>query len=396
MKGFKDFFLRPATVYVIFFIGINLLNVQAIFADRLNTFDIYYYCFPNMMHHKDMYAAHLDQFRDLYKYTPTFAVYFAPFAILPYYIAYFLWNNMCMMIMPLAIYSLPLETRKKSIICWFVFIDCMTCLQGTQGNTILAALFVATFVSFERKNVMLAALWIAIGTYIKIFPLASAVLFLCYPDKWKFIRYMAIWMVVMFLLPLCFIPFSELIGQYKSMVFVTRADQVARFGVSAIGLIANNFGISHIWTLLLQVLGLFLFLSQLVRYKYFSYFEMRLYFFASILMCVVLINHNAEDFSYPIAMIGAGIWFVLQPPKKWLSWVMLAFVIIESFAPIDPTPKPMIHFVVAHSLKALLPTLLWFYIIYEIFTKRDWRMQIPLEAERVPVSERNPAGLSRG
>lgn len=395
MKGFTDFILRPRNVYIIFFIGINLLNLQGILAGgRLNTYDIYYYCFPNMIHHTDMYAPHLDQFDDLYKYTPTFAVYFAPFAILPYYLAYFLWNNMCMLIMPLAIYSLPLDTRKKSIICWFVFIECLTCLQGTQGNTILAALFVATFVAFERKNVLLAALCIAIGTYIKIFPIASAVLFLLYPDKWKFIRYMAMWMVVMFLLPLCFIPFSELIGQYKSLVNVTMADHTARFGISTIGLIANNIGINHLWTFLLQVFGVLLFLSQLLRYKYFSYQEMRFYFFASVLMCMVLVNHDAEDFSYPIFMIGAGIWYVLQPQKKWLSWMMFAFVIIVSVSPVDPTPKPIIHFVVAHTLKALFPTMLWFYIIYEIFTKRDWKTMIPVDEVSVHKEQESTAGIS--
>jgi hypothetical protein len=373
----KFFFLNPRNVFIFFFLGINILNLQSIWANRLNTFDIYYYCFPNMLHHLNLYTFHLDQYRDLYKYSPTFAALFAPFSVLPYYVSYFLWNNMCMLIMPLAIFSLPLDSPKKSIICWFVFIECLTCLQGTQADTIAAALFVLTFSAFERKQVFLAALWISIGTYTKIFPIAGACLFLMYPDKWKFIWSMVVCMVVLFLVPLCFISFDQLVWQYKNWYQVVASDQSSRFGISIIGLVRDNLGVSHAWYFLIQLIVLGVFLSQFLRYKFFSSLEMRLYMLASLLFFIVLVNHDAEDFSYTMTMIGVGIWFVLQPRSKWLNNLMLLFVIVVSVFPIDPTPKPIIQFMVDHALKALPATILWFYVLYQIFTKSNWRNQIP-------------------
>jgi uncharacterized membrane protein len=85
------------------------------------------------------------------------------------------------------------------------------------------------------------------------------------------------------------------------------------------------------------------------------------------------VNHDAEDFSYCIAMIGVGIWYVLQPRQKWLAWSMLLFVIVVSVFPVDPTPKPVIHFMVAHILKALPCTLLWLFMVYQIQTKKDFK-----------------------
>jgi len=373
LKRYQSFFLRPRNVYILFLIGINIISAQSVWADRINIFDIYRYAFPHLLNHQNLYLYYLSQYRDLFKYSPTFAVFFAPFSVLPYYFSYFLWNNLCMMIIPVAIYRLPLETEKKSIICWFVFIECLTCLQGTQANTIISALLVLSYAAFERKQLFWAALFIAIATYIKVFPIAGCALFLLYPGKGRFIGYFILCMIGLFLLPLCFITWDDLIWQYHNWQRILQEDHENRFGISIVGLVTKNFGITHFWKLAIQIGCIGIFMSQYIRYKLFPLLEYRLYFMASLLLCVVLVNHDAEDFSYCIAMIGVGIWYVLQPRQKWLAWSMLLFVIVVSVFPVDPTPKPVIHFMVAHILKALPCTLLWLFMVYQIQTKKDFK-----------------------
>lgn len=370
LQDYKTFFLKPRNVFIIFLIGINILNIQSILANRLNTYDIFRYSFPHLLNNQDLYLFYLHQYRDLYKYSPSFPVFFAIFSTLPYYISYFLWNNMCMIIMPLAIYTLPLETEKKSIICWFVFIECLTCLQGTQANTVLATLFILSFTAFERKQLFLAALCIAVGTYIKIFPIAGAALFLLYPGKVKFLGYLILCMALVFVLPLCFISFDQLIWQYNNWKRIVLQDHDTRYGISLVGLASTNFGINNTIKLLIQFSGLALFLSALLRYKMFSSLEFRLYLLASLLISIVLINHDAEDFSYTMAMSGVGIWYVLQPRQRWLINLMLVFILVVSVFPIDPTPKPLIRFMVKHALKALPVTILWLVLVYQILTKK--------------------------
>lgn len=348
------------------------MNAQSIWADRLNIFDIYRFAFPHLLNHQSLYLYYLSQYRDLFKYSPTFAVFFAPFSVLPYYIAYFLWNNICMMIIPWAIYRLPLDTEKKSIICWFVFIECLSCLQGTQANTVISALLVLSYAAFERKRLFWAALFIAAATYIKVFPIAGCALFLLYPGKGRFLGYFALCMIGFFLLPLCFIKWDDLIWQYRNWQMILLQDHETRYGVSIIGLLTKNIGISYFWKMTVQVGCICLFLSQYIRYKLFAVLEYRLYFMASLLMCVVLVNHDAEDFSYAISMVGVGIWYVLQPTRRGLAWSMLLFVVVVSIFPVDPTPKPVIRFMVDHILKALPCTLLWLFMVYQMQTKKDF------------------------
>lgn len=159
------------------------------YISKINNFTIYQNSFFHLIHHQNLYGYFPAEQYDEFLYSPTFALLFAPFALLPKYIGVVVWcifNALCVFY---AIKVLPLAQHKKTFIYWFVLIELITSVQNVQVNPILCSLFLFAFVSFEKKNTLLAALFIVLSVYIKVFGILGASLFLIYPERLKFILY---------------------------------------------------------------------------------------------------------------------------------------------------------------------------------------------------------------
>jgi Protein of unknown function (DUF2029). len=277
-----------------------------------------------------------------------------------------------MMIIPYLIFRLKgIDETKKSLICYIALIECLTCLQGTQANTIIAAIFLTAFLSFENRNYWLAAVVIVIGFYIKIFPLAALSLCIFYPGKINFLLKFLVAFVLIGFIPAMLIGPTELFWQYKNWLRMVVEYQHNNYGVSVIGFIGANFGISDMGKVLVQAAGLFLLGIGYTRPHLFSNYMYRLFFLSALMIWVALFNHGAEDFSYSISIIGIGIWYVCQPKNNLLNWFLVLFILIACVSPIDPTPKPIIHFVIAHKLKAIPYAVMWLVITYQLVFKKN-------------------------
>lgn len=276
-----------------------------------------------------------------------------------------------MMIIPYLIFRFKgIEETKKSLICYIALIECLTCLQGTQANTIIAAILLTAFLSFENRNYWLAAVIIVIGFYIKIFPLAALSLCIFYPGKINFLIKFLVAFVLIGLIPATLIGPTELFWQYKNWLRMVVEYQHNNYGVSVMGFIGANFGISDLGKVLVQATGVILIGIGCTRPKLFGNYMYRLFFLSGLMIWVALFNHGAEDFSYSISIIGIGIWYVCQPKNRWLNWFMVIFILIACVSPIDPTPKPIIHFVIAHKLKAIPYGVMWLVITYQLLFKK--------------------------
>ena len=63
-----------------------------------NNYSIFKYAFWDLLHNNDIYVLHQPQTWDYYKYSPTFAMFFGIFAILPDWLGLFCWhlfNSFC-------------------------------------------------------------------------------------------------------------------------------------------------------------------------------------------------------------------------------------------------------------------------------------------------------------
>jgi hypothetical protein len=382
MQGLENtktsIWLQKQTVFIIYFICINAINIQSIITHKLNVWKIFRHSYYHLIQHKDLYVFWPQEYFDQYLYSPSFAILFAPFAALPYYIGYFFWNNLNMMLMPYLLFKIKgIDDSKKAIICYFSILEMLTCLQGTQSNVMIAILMLAAFLSFENKQYWLAAFAIAAGAYLKVYPIIAASLFLLYPNKINFILKLVVAMLVLGALPLLVISPKELMTLYHNWYAELMIDQGDNSGrISLTGLIQAYFNVSNAGKLLVQIGGVFIFCLMYVRYKLFINYNYRLYFLSALLIWGAIFNHAGEIYGYAIAIWGIGIWYALQKPSKALNIFMWLFLFFGTLLSIDPTPHIILDYIYSHGLKALPFTIMFGVIIWEMLKGKSYSFNL--------------------
>ena len=336
-----------------------------------NNFVIFKQSFYNLIQGKDLYSAYPDLFWDYFKYSPAFALLFAPLAILPDLAGLIIWNLLNGLALFFAVRSLPhLSDKQKALILWFILIELLTSVQNAQSNGLMAGLVLFTFTALEHKNENAAALFLSLSVFIKLFSGAAVLLALFYPRKWKFAGYFVLWSVVFTLLPLAVLSPDQLLELYKSWLQLLAADHTVSQGLSVLGWLHAWFG----WMVskyAVVIAGAAVLLLSFLRKNRYTDSQFRLLVLASILIWMVIFNHKAESPTYIIAMTGIAIWYFMQPKQSGnFILLLLAFVFI-SLSPTDLFPSAVRrNLVTPYVLKAFPAILIWFRIQGQIFLDR--------------------------
>jgi hypothetical protein len=303
-----------------------------------NNFIIFRNAFLNLAAHRDIYAWHLDQQWDLYKYSPGFAVLMAPFAYMPTLPGMVIWSLLNTVPLVIAIRLLPFDTRSSSLFVYLVLIELVTSIQSAQSNGLVAALFLLTFAMLERRRFALAALFTAVNIAIKVFGGVGLLLFLMYPRKARAAAWTLAWLALLAALPLLVVGPSELVAVYKSWFALLREDTVRANTVSFYGWLDAWFHLSPPRGLVLAASTVLLVLP-LGRVRLYRDDTFRLLVLASLLLWAVVFNHKAESPTFVIAMCGIATWF-FATPASWLNrtLLLLAFVLV-SLSPTDLFPR---------------------------------------------------------
>lgn len=355
-------------VYALFAVAASLGQImkakpQDAFS-RYNNYLIFKYSFTNLNNGVNMYIHHPEQHYDLYKYSPSFAVLFAPFGMLNDTAGLILWNLLNALPLFLAVFLIPWKDDKKKIfVLWFILIELMTNMQNSQSNGLVAALLIGAFASFERHNNMLAALFIVLSVYIKVFGLLLAVMFMVYEKRQQFMMWFAAWGIVIFLLPLLFTSPQGYMMQLKGWMELLQNDHSISDGISVFGMLHSWFGLMHLKGAVL-IIGLLLLLIPILFIRQFISFEFRLWYFASLLIWLVIFNHRAESPTYIIAAAGAALWyFQKEKPTRLESAMMMLLFVLTILSPTDLFPRYLRNeFIVPYSLKALPCIMVYFKI----------------------------------
>lgn len=380
IKKLKKFSLNPKTiliVYILLAIGAGIhsyLIGPQMFAGRLythyNNYMTFKHSFIHLIQNKDLYIEYPDEHWDLYKYSPTFALFMAPFYYLPNLLGLILWDLINSMILYIAIKSLQIDERTKSLILWFIAIELLTSIQNEQSNGLVAGLLILAFAMFEKDKPFLATLFISISAYVKIFGILGFILILFYPKKFKAISYSIFWMIIFALLPLVVISPSQLKFLYIRWFELLRWDYSESAGLSVMGWLISWFKLNPPKNLVV-IIGAVIFLIPLLNFKSYENFIFRLTFLASILIWVVIFNHKAESPTYVIAISGVAIWYFAQKRKiENLALLIFAFI-FTSLSPTDLFPKFLRDsLVIPYVLKAVPCIFIWFKLSYDLIFKK--------------------------
>ena len=336
-----------------------------------NNFLIFKHSFKHLLENTNLYAFYPDEYGDLFKYSPTFALSMGFFYYLPDWLGLIFWNILNVSILFFGIKSLPnIDDRSKVFIILFVLLELIGNIQNEQSNALMCGLIVLSFVFFERKNLLLATLFIALSIYIKLFGLVAVALFILYPNRFRFIAYLGFWLLVLWTVPLLIISPTDLFEQYNNWIELLKTDHASLYGFSVYGILQKWFGLEPSkW--IVSIVGILLFSSVYIRKDLFKDTTFRFLMLASILMWVNLFNHIAESSGYILSMTGIGIWYFSQEKSRINnSLIILAFVFV-SLIYSDITPAYYrLNFLLPYYVKTIPAIFIWLRVLYEMLFKK--------------------------
>jgi hypothetical protein len=358
-----------------------------------NNFLVFRWSFLNLAAGHDMYAAQPQHHADLYKYSPSFAVLFAPFALMPFSISLALWDALNALLLFYAVDRL-LPRREAAIVLALIYLEVLRSMQRSQSNSLVTGLVILAFLAFEQRQQLRAAVAIAVGAAVKIFPLAALALAIVHPRRMRFALWMALAMAIVLALPLLVVSPAALAAQYQSWRMVEAVDALSVGGGGGGGLYGGVmqqlrliFGVSWPnWPV--QLGGTVLLMLPLARWRNWENAAFRLRFLCALLVYMVIFNHQSESPSFVIAVTGIAIWFATTPRTWWHTTVMVLTIVVVSISSTDITPKSWQRdFFVHYRLKTIPCTLAWITMLWELFTVRTSERG---EAHELDVPAREP------
>ena len=315
--------------------AVVVVSLQAA-AQHNNNFEIFRTAWANLIGGRDLYAANPGH-HDFYKYSPTFALLFAPFAVVPFTVGVLLWNAANAVALYWSIGQV-LEPRPALAARAIVFLDTVGSLQNVQSNALSAGLMIMAFGFLYARQEARAAVAIAAGAAIKIFPVVAGAFAVFRPYRLPRFAAISAGVAAAFLAaPLLVTSAPELVAHYRSWGAISGGDASMR-GYSVMEQI-------HLWTGMnwpnwpVQIAGALALLAPLTRISRWGVERFRLLFLASVLMFCVLFNHKAESPSFVVAAAGVAFWFV-SADRDWLAWSAFAFFVVGTvLAASDAMPE---------------------------------------------------------
>jgi len=306
---------------------------QALHLGHIDNFLIFRWSFFHLSEGVNLYAPYPKLYFSLYQYGPSFGLLIAPFALPPVWLGLVLFNSLNITVFYIAVRRL-LPGRLGLVALVLLYFEVLRTAQNAQNNALLAGLMILGFLWLERDRLGRAAAAIALGASFKIFPLAAAALALPHRRRMRFGLFLAAALAALLLAPLLLTSASTLLQQYRwwgeaEQGFGTRRlDSVmALFALVVPGTWPN-------WPVQAAGTALVL-LPFLLRRADWGDPIFRRGMLYSVLVYVVLFNHQAESPSFVIAMTGVVAWY-LTVERRWYHHAVMAasWVLVSLFSEI--------------------------------------------------------------
>jgi hypothetical protein len=338
-----------------------------------NDFAIFRASFWNLIAGRDLYVLRLEQAHDYFKYSPSFALLFAPFAAPPFAVGLFCWNVVNALALFFALRSLL--PREKAVVAQaLVFLPMLRSMQSAQSNALVAALIIFAFICYERGWLWRAGIAVGFGAITKIFPLAALVFALPRPDRVRAILIFLLTTMVLIALPLLVVSPHTLVAQYQSWSALEKTES-SQLGSSLMGLFRDAGLGWPAWPI--QLIACAIILGVLIaRIREWDDRQVRLQFLGFVMVFCVLFNHRAERQSAVIAISGMVIWYLASPSAAWRTSLFLVVYALVSLTGTDFIPGS-IKRILVHQVRFPIPlTVLWLAMLGDLTLARRARREI--------------------
>ena len=228
-----------------------------------------------------------------------------------------MWSSLNALVLFFAVERV-LPARAALLAMALLHLEVLRGMQNAQSNALVAGLIVFTFAALEWRSAWRAATAVALGACVKIFPLAALTFAIPRRRAVRAGLCAAAIGATLVVLPLAVTSPTLLLAQYRSWFGIESIDATQRW-FSLMELIHRVTGLDlPNWPI--QLTATLILLAPLaLRRARWDEGGFRLLYLCSLLIYVVLFNHQAERASYVIALTGATLWFVGVPRTRWTS-----------------------------------------------------------------------------
>ena len=249
---------------------------------------------------------------------------------------------------------------------------------------------------------MWGALWIVIGTLVKLYGIVGLAFFFFSKNKMKFLMWLIVWTVVLVVLPMPFFGVQYELSQYSEWMnsliekggqnalsdfqnisllgFVRKVGYACSMGLDAYYDVfwrrtlpdASNWWMSTWNDLWLILPGLCYGALPYIRISQYKNYSFQMMCMASVLMFVNIFSTGSENSSYIISMLGVAIWYIAVPWKRTrIDLALLIFCFfLTSLSPTDLFPEYLrTHWIRPFALKSIPVVIIWLKLIYEMLTR---------------------------
>jgi hypothetical protein len=374
-KRLTAFFRDPRAeqwILVIYVVAALVVTIQRGVFSFANDYAIFRASFWNLIAGRDLYVLRLEQAHDLFKYSPSFAVLFAPFALLPFTVGLFLWNGFNALALFFAL-RLLLPGDQAVVAQALVFLPMLRSMQAAQSNSFIAALIIFAFICYERGWLWRAGIAIGLGTVTKLFPVVALAFALPRPDRVRAILISLLSILVLLALPLVVVSPHALVAQYHSWGALQKAETLQRGAsvMASVMVLFRDVGLDWpAWPI--QLTGGAVLLGVLVaRIRDWDDRVVRLQFLGFVMVFCVIFNHRAERQSAVIAICGMVIWYLASPPAAWRTWLFVVVYALVSISGASIVPG-VIKRILVHQVRFPIPlTILWLAILSDLVRARS-------------------------
>jgi hypothetical protein len=367
-----------------------------------NNIKIFRWSFFHLLHAQDLYQAYPHLYYDVFKYSPSWALLFGPFALPPTAVGFFLWDLCAALLFYVALTRLLPGPRARLAlgIAFFEFLAAMQ--HASSTNAVVTALIILAFVTLEENRQSLAALAIALGALMKLYPLAALAFAVFHPRKTRFGLLVATAIAALVALPLVVTSPGALGAQWRSWGRVLAVDSTFT-GFAVMHFLRVWFNVAWPnWAV--QLAGtLVLVLPLAVRRDRWAEPHFRRLWLCSVLLYCLIFNHQSERPSFVVGFTGIAIWYAISRPTDLRNLLMLIAFIGVPLLHSDVVPWGFRRNVLLpHAVIAMPCMLLWFVMQVELLrgSRGDerrptdpWLPGFPWTGDSA-VPERDPPGLT--
>ncbi len=372
-----DGLLKPRVVFAVYCLAAIIATIvklapgsfvqDGIRYQTLQNFAIFRNSFFHLIHHQNLYAQFLLEQWDFYRYSPAFALLFAPFALLPYAIGAVVWNVFNAAALFLAVHTIPaLDERKKTMALWFMFLAMLNSIGNAQSNALVAALMIGAWSAQERAKADASALCIVAATFIKLFGVFALVPCLVVSPQTSrgrrnLLGFTTAWIAVFALLPLLAVSFSEIRLLYTNWYTTVRAFNEARLGISFMGFLKAWLHLDAPANLV-AASGAVVLIATAALSK-----QPRILVLASVLIFVTIFNYAAESPSYILAVAGVALWYFAQARTPLNLALLAATFLFSMLSSTDLVPRALRReYLDAYVIKALPCIAVWIKLQWDL------------------------------